>query len=89
MKNILFLTLILITTNVFAQPSIKTNITINAPDYSQIDYELSSFNIYYDYTIVKNIKQPEKVKAGTAILQVGKNYNKFIDVSSLKKDSIN
>lgn len=89
MKNILFLTLILITTNVFAQPSIKTNITINAPDYSQIDYELSSFNIYYDYTIVKNIKQPEKAKAGIAILQVGKNYNKFIDVSSLKIDSIN
>lgn len=72
----------------FAQPKIKTDATFSAPNYSQQNLELSTYNITYDYKIVKNVKAPEKVKSGVALLQIGDKYNKFVDFNKIKTDSI-
>ncbi|MGV0923158.1 GLPGLI family protein [Empedobacter tilapiae] len=72
----------------FAQPKIKTDATFSAPNYSQQNLELSTYNITYDYKIVKNVKAPEKAKSGIALLQIGDKYNKFVDLNKIKTDSV-
>ena len=72
----------------YAQPKITTNSTFGKIDYSQKNYELSNYNVIYSYKIVKNVKRPDKVKSGLALLQLGNSYNKFVDYSQIEKDSL-
>ncbi|WP_291069194.1 MULTISPECIES: GLPGLI family protein [unclassified Empedobacter] len=86
--KLLYYFIIFIGCIVYAQPQIKTDATFNSSNYSQTNFELSDYNITYDYKVVRNIKNPEKAKAGLALLQIGKRYNKFVDYNRIGSDSI-
>ncbi|HJD86181.1 MAG TPA: GLPGLI family protein [Empedobacter falsenii] len=87
MKLILFYTL-LMSSVLFAQPKIKSDLIVASSKYSQTNYDLSDYNITYDYKIVRNIKNPDKAKSGLALLQISKRYNKFVDYNRIGSDSI-
>lgn len=86
--KLLYYFIIFIGCIVYAQPQIKTDISFAPIKYSQTNYELSNYNIIYDYKIVRNVKKPEKTKTGLALLQIGKRYNKFVDYNQIGTDSI-
>ncbi|MDV7698605.1 GLPGLI family protein [Chryseobacterium soli] len=56
--------------------------------YHVVDYELSSYNIYYQLQFSNNPDHPENKREALCVLQFGKNFSKFTDVNQLKKDTL-
>lgn len=49
----------------------------------------SEHNVYYDTTIIGNPKKPNSPQKTITILQLGKEYTKFLDYNSIRMDSAN
>lgn len=61
---------------------------INSSDVSKKNYESSEVNVYYNFVSIDKEKTNEKIYNANSILQIGRNYSKFLDVEKIKIDSL-
>lgn len=68
--------------------SFSDNFSVNAGSYSTKKLDQSYQNIYYKLEFVKNSRKSDKKTEAVCILQLGKEFSKFVDFVKLRKDSL-
>ena len=71
-----------------AQDTFSPNFSVNAGPYSIEILDKSYQNIYYKAEFVEKPRKSDKKTEALCILQLGKNYSKFVDFVRLRKDSL-
>lgn len=70
------------------QVRISGDVSFPPPAYNVEILDQTKQNIYYDYTYVENPKKKQETERSLTVLQIGKNFSKFTDFHTLKKDSL-
>lgn len=87
MKKVLSI-LVLLLSNIFNAQKVSGNFSYPPTPFKADTLDKSQVNVYYDIEFVEDIKNLTKKKTAIGILQIGKNYSKFVDNNKIKRDSL-
>lgn len=73
---------------VIGQVKITGNINYPPEEYTEIKLDNSKQNIYYNYTHLENPNDKSKIQNSITVLQIGTKNSKFVDLNTLKMDSL-
>lgn len=88
-KIILYTFVLLFINQLFSAQRISGNFSFPAPELKADTVDTSKVNVFYKIDFVKNVENPKKTTSTVALLSIGKEYSRFIDVNQLKADSLN
>lgn len=88
MKEILSILALLIGIISNAQIKFSGNFSLTPTEFKADTLDISQVNVYYSIDFVENIENATKKKTAIGILQIGKDYSKFVDNNKIKKDSL-
>lgn len=72
----------------YGQITTTSQFSIRPAKFQADTLDTSQVNVYYSIDFVENIKNPSKKKTAIGILQIGKDYSKFVDNNKVKTDSL-
>lgn len=84
----ILLTLLFSLNNIIGQVKITGNINYPPEEYKEIKLDNSKQNIYYNYTHLENPNDKSKIQNSITVLQIGTKNSKFVDLNTLKVDSL-
>lgn len=88
-NNIFILLIILFQiSNLNGQITLKGNFNLPPGKYAEIELDKTKQNIYYNYTHLTSPNDDSKIKSSIVVLQIGGKISKFVDVNTLKTDSL-
>jgi len=71
-----------------SQPSFVGNLNYPPPIYKERMMDKTKYNIYYEYSHLVSQQKPSKIQHSITLLQIGSKNSKFVDIHTLKYDSL-
>ncbi|MGY0407965.1 MAG: GLPGLI family protein [Polaribacter sp.] len=87
-KNFIQLFLFFCLSNLIGQVELVGNLNYPVEKYKSIIKDKSKQNIYYSYTHLIAPNDNSKSKTSLLVLEIGRNFSKFVDSNTLKIDSL-
>lgn len=87
-RNVLSMFFFIFICLINAQIKFSGNFSFPPTPFKADTLDKSQVNVYYDIEFVEDIKNLTKKKTAIGILQIGKDYSKFVDNNQIKIDSL-